>query len=85
MCDRFGRNQVDWMTKDVGFIGRLENIDEDFSRLCQILDIPNVKLIKEANVPHEHYSTYYTGGLKKQALIHYQPDTTTFGYKFEEV
>lgn len=85
-CNRFGRNQMDWMPKDIGFVGRVEQFAKDFVRLCEIIGEEVNDIPKSASWKHFHtkpYRDYYTPTLLKRALEHYKPDMTKLGYTWQ--
>ena len=85
---QMARPQTDYVSDGNGkiivdFIGRFENIDSDFSRLCKELNIPYEKLGKANASKHLHYSYYYTTELIELVGELYFSDCKTFGYRFE--
>ncbi len=78
--------QVKWITdKDgkimVDFIGKFENIEEDFSKICKIIGkkrgLPHLKKTK-----HKSYREYYNEETKEVIRNHFKRDIEMFGYKF---
>ena len=72
---------------DTFFIGRFENLQRDFDRVCDIIQHDKVTL------PHElkykcsnkrHYSTYYTDHTRDLITTKYQQDLDTFNYSYDE-
>ena len=83
-CHR--RQQVDF-AKDANFVGRYENLKEDFRLVCEMIGVPFIS----ENFPHEkksvgrkHYSHYYDDTTKKMVEDLYHDDIDRFGYKFED-
>jgi len=80
-------NQIDWLVDRSGkicldFIGRFENLEEDFSKVCVALGIKNDKLPHVNKSPHRSYRTYYDkDGLIKVKRF-YKRDIEYFNYKF---
>jgi hypothetical protein len=65
------------------FIGRLENFESDFKKLCQLVGCD------AGNVPHEnsrekhrHYTSFYTSALIERVADMYSDDIRQFGYAF---
>jgi len=80
-----GNNQIDWLVHGCDLIGRFENIQEDFNKVCDAIDEPRKEIPHKAkSLPYDHYSKYYTEDLKERAIEFYKPDCEMFGYKFEE-
>ena len=80
--DRDGKTIVD-------FVGRFENLEEDFQIICDKIDLPNIKLshlqpnqivINKPN--HGPYRDYYTPELVKLVAEFHMKDIGLFGYKF---
>jgi len=63
------------------FIGKYENIEQDFNRLCKMLKIEN-KLEKVNTTNHENYKSYYTNETKKIVTKIYEKDIELFKYQF---
>jgi len=82
----FFSNQVDWITDGSGrifvdFVGRFENLREDFEKVCSIIGV-------EAELPHDNRSShrpyweYYTEETRRIVEAVYRRDIETFGYSF---
>lgn len=54
----FKNNQLD-------FVIRFEHLEEDFGKVCKLIDIPIEKLPTRNKSKREHYSTYYDDELKE--------------------
>lgn len=83
------RNQLDWLTDLEGneamdFIGRFENLEQDWAEICARLGIGNKPLPHANKNPgkQKHYTEYYTD--KTRALIgeKFKTDIDYFGYAF---
>ncbi|GEM_PF-55872 len=82
-------NQLRYLTDEEGnmivdFVGRYENLKEDFKKICGIIDLPQVKLphIRHKS-KHTHYSAYYTPEMREIVAQRYAKDIEFFGYQFE--
>jgi len=62
------------------FLGRFENIDEDFERLSWILGIPYVELPKIRTSRHKHYEEYYCPETREIVNRIYGEDFERFNY-----
>ncbi len=78
--------QIDWITSDeneimVDFIGRFENLAEDFLKVCRFLghsfNLPHIN-----KTEHKHYKTYYTKETRKIISEVFREDIRLFKYKF---
>lgn len=89
--NRFGlnhfNNQTDWILdsnnkKIVNFIGRYENLQQDFNTICDRILIPkkNLNILNKTN--HLYYKDYYTEKTKKIVESMYLKDINYFKYKF---
>lgn len=67
---------------NLDFIGRFENLDHDFNRICLKLGIQE-RLPHKNLIPKKPYQHYYTS--ETRAMIHEicKLDIDTFGYKFD--
>ena len=68
----------------VDFIGRFENMEEDFTKVCRQLslkaDLPRVN-----TTTHRDYRTYYTPETRELVAQHCRRDIELFGYTFDPV
>lgn len=71
--------------KELHFIGRFENFEEDFKLVLNALGIKNAVIPHKNISNHRHYSTYYNEKTKAMIASKYKEDIELFGYRFEDV
>ena len=69
--------------KIVDFVGRYENLADDFNTVCERIGI------RPRQLPHrrqakdrDDYHSYYSDTLAQQVADYFQPDIERFGYRF---
>lgn len=68
---------------EMNFIGRFENLEEDFSKICLMNNIKNKKILHlEKNHNREHYCNYYDSKSKSLIEEKYYKDIKLFNYEF---
>ena len=77
------RSQM-WWLDGCDFIGRFENIDDDFLWACHAFGMVTGSLPHINDSNHDHYSIYYDDESRAFVAEHFAPEIERFGYKFEE-
>ncbi len=85
---RFISPCMDWITDDKGnilvdYIGKFENLQEEFNIICSKLNIPKMNLPQvNINLNKQPYQKYYTSESKELISSVFEKDIKQFNYKF---
>ncbi len=67
------------------FIARFENLENDFKKICQKLELEEDPLPKAKVLYNKpHYSFFYNSKTRKRVEKLYSDDIEYFNYKFED-
>lgn len=66
----------------VDFVGRFENLDEDFAFACEQIGLPSYELIHHGATEHRPYSELYSDEAREIVSKHFEIDIDRFNYKF---
>jgi len=73
------------LNEELDFIGRFENLREDYSEVCSIINCKSELSHKEASdKKHKRYTEYYDQETREIVAQKYASDIEYFGYKFGE-
>ena len=80
------RLQKDFFYDELGnclmdFVGKLENINEDFATICQRLHLSTTLPTLNTSRPDKNFQKYYDADTIQMVKEAYQEDITTFGYE----
>lgn len=79
--------QKKFVTDDTGditvdFIGKFENLHEDFDTICTRIGIPDASFPKKNTTDKDYYKEYYNETTRKLVRDHFQPDIELFDYEY---
>lgn len=82
--------QFDWISDNddnvmVDFVGRFENLQQDFTHVCNRIGKPDVVLPHHNATKHNDYRTYYSDADIEIVARWYQKDIDYFGYTFSKI
>ena len=86
---RFDAHQINMLADRKGallmdFIGKLENLNDDWHHVCKQIDIPFSPLPHENRTKKKDFRSYYSDNEKSMVENLWKRDIETFGYRFED-
>lgn len=73
-----------WFDENLSFVGKFENLQNDFNYVCKKISIKPQALPKLNQTNRQHYSHYYNDESKSIIESFYQEDIIKFGYSFKD-
>lgn len=68
----------------IDFVGRFENLQNDFDIVCDKIGVPRKQLLNTNHVKRKNYIEYYDTEAREMVTQGFQRDIEYFGYKFGE-
>lgn len=72
------------LDSDIDFLIRFEHLNEDFKKVCEIIDIPFTELPHRNKSKRKHYTEYYDRELIEMVHTKFHEEITYNNYQFGE-
>ncbi len=72
-----------YITSKFDFIGKVENLQNDFDQVCESVGLDRIKLPNLNQSSHQHYTSYYDQECRDIVENLYQGDLNQFKYNFD--
>ncbi len=87
MINEVEGNIFDWISDEKGkiivnFVGKFENIDEDYKKICERIGLPYKRLPHINKTKRKDYKKYYNKETKDIIAKRFKKTIDKFGYKF---
>lgn len=87
MINEIKGNMFDWLSDENGeiivdYVGKFENIQEDWDKICKYIGIANQKLPHLNKTKRKSYQEYYSPGTKQIVYERFGKIIELYGYKF---
>ena len=66
----------------VDFVGRFENLEQDFTEICQRIGIPSIQLPRINVSNTKPYRDFYNDKTREMVRATFEPDISLFNYSF---
>ena len=67
----------------VDFVGRYENLKEDWAKICRALNVPALPLGRENQVVRQDYRVFYDDESRELVAKRFARTIKLFGYRFD--
>ena len=85
--EHHGGDLTEWISDGDGiivdFVGRYENLNEDWSKICRTLQVPALPLGRENQVARQDYRVFYDNESRELVANRFARTIELFGYRFE--
>jgi Sulfotransferase family len=82
-----GSDLTEWISDGdeiiVDFVGRYENLNEDWSKVCRALNVPALPLARENRVVRQDYRVFYDDESRELVANRFARTIELFGYRFD--
>ena len=86
MINEYEGNMFDWISENgriiVDFVGRFENLQEDWREICNCIGIAHIELPHVNRSERKDYREYYTEETRQIVAERFQKIIDKFGYEF---